>query len=52
VGRKEGEVTQTMYTHVSKCKNNLKKRKKEMMVEKLLKFGKRGISRRMKLTGL
>jgi hypothetical protein len=24
----DGEVAQTMYTHVSKCKNNLKKQRK------------------------
>jgi hypothetical protein len=28
VGRRRGEVAQTMYTHVSKCKNDKKKEKK------------------------
>jgi hypothetical protein len=41
-GRGEGEMAQTMCTHVSKCKiNKIKERKKEFTGEKM-KFSKIG----------
>jgi hypothetical protein len=36
--QEEGEVAQTMYTHVSKCKNDKRKKEKSVCAQPNMKF--------------